>query len=255
MPNYRNVINPHTGKLQKVVSDDYIKSTAATLSWKPSVATIGDLPAVGNTANDARIVNANKHLYIWSSTDWTDQGELIDIVWANIDNKPNSSVENIDDTVDKKHEHSNKIELDKVTDGDHDIRTDNPHSITPSQIGAVSGIVQIFGGSTKPYVECNKTIYTIKGRVLFGGTNQMGIPKKIKIISYINLINNKGNIRLYDLTNAKVIAEVTDINSTVPIPIDMGTLSNLPTEEAIFEIQMLNQTAKKTYLNSIVVHF
>jgi len=39
------------------------------------------------------------------------------------------------DAVIKKHEHSNKTELDKLTDGDHDIRTDNPHTITKTQVG------------------------------------------------------------------------------------------------------------------------
>jgi hypothetical protein len=33
------------------------------------------------------------------------------------------------------HAHTNKNELDKVTDGDHDIRTDNPHSVTKGQVG------------------------------------------------------------------------------------------------------------------------
>lgn len=41
----------------------------------------------------------------------------------------------IKDSVTKKHSHSNKSELDKITDGDHDIRTDNPHNVTKTQIG------------------------------------------------------------------------------------------------------------------------
>jgi len=42
---------------------------------------------------------------------------------------------NLEDSIDKKHEHSNKAQLDLVTDGDHDARTDNPHSVTKAQIG------------------------------------------------------------------------------------------------------------------------
>jgi hypothetical protein len=34
------------------------------------------------------------------------------------------------------HTHSNKAQLDLVSDGDHDVRTDNPHGVTTSQIGA-----------------------------------------------------------------------------------------------------------------------
>lgn len=41
-----------------------------------------------------------------------------------------SSAPNIKDAVDKKHLHDNKVELDLVTDGDHDTRIDNPHGVT-----------------------------------------------------------------------------------------------------------------------------
>ncbi len=42
----------------------------------------------------------------------------------------------IDDAVTKKHSHANSAQLDLVTDGDHDVRTDNPHSVTAAQAGA-----------------------------------------------------------------------------------------------------------------------
>jgi hypothetical protein len=49
-----------------------------------------------------------------------------------------SNVPNIDTTsaVANDHIHTNKSQLDLVTDGDHDVRTDNPHSVTFSQVGA-----------------------------------------------------------------------------------------------------------------------
>lgn len=34
-----------------------------------------------------------------------------------------------------RHSHSNKAQLDLVTDGDHDVRTDNPHGVTKTQVG------------------------------------------------------------------------------------------------------------------------
>ena len=43
---------------------------------------------------------------------------------------------NVEDSIDKKHEHSNKTEIDKVTDGDHDvISSGNPHSVSKSDVG------------------------------------------------------------------------------------------------------------------------
>jgi hypothetical protein len=37
-----------------------------------------------------------------------------------------------------RHTHSNKAQLDLVTDGDHDVRTDNPHSVTLAQVGGAA---------------------------------------------------------------------------------------------------------------------
>lgn len=39
-------------------------------------------------------------------------------------------------TADDHHAHANKTQIDLVTDGDHDIRADNPHSTTAAQVGA-----------------------------------------------------------------------------------------------------------------------
>ena len=43
------------------------------------------------------------------------------------------------DAVSNEHTHSNKAQIDLVTDGDHDVRTDNPHGVTAAQAGAVDG--------------------------------------------------------------------------------------------------------------------
>lgn len=36
------------------------------------------------------------------------------------------------------HEHTNKAQIDLVTDGDHDVRTDNPHSVSKTTVGLSS---------------------------------------------------------------------------------------------------------------------
>lgn len=38
------------------------------------------------------------------------------------------------------HTHANKAQLDLITDGDHDVRTDNPHTVTIAQIGAAAAV-------------------------------------------------------------------------------------------------------------------
>lgn len=47
-----------------------------------------------------------------------------------------SNVPNVDTTsaINDSHAHTNKAELDLVTDGNHDVRTDNPHSVTKTDV-------------------------------------------------------------------------------------------------------------------------
>jgi len=49
---------------------------------------------------------------------------------------PHSSLSGI--VADDHHPHPNKAQLDLVTDGDHDVRADNPHGVSPGQIGAAT---------------------------------------------------------------------------------------------------------------------
>ncbi len=59
--------------------------------------------------------------YIWDGTQWLilaqADWENVNLSWANIVNGPTSAVADIDDAVTKRHEHSNKTLLDKLTEG------------------------------------------------------------------------------------------------------------------------------------------
>jgi hypothetical protein len=76
------------------------------------------------------------------SVDKTDVGlgnvQNIDTTDANNIDTDDSGV-NVQEALDAletdQHTHSNKAQLDLVTDGDHDVRTDNPHSVTKTQVG------------------------------------------------------------------------------------------------------------------------
>lgn len=82
-----------------------------------------------------------KSIYDTNDNDIVDKAENIDDGAGNA-----STAADVKDTVDKKHIHNNKSELDLVTDGDHDIITSgNPHSVTKSDVGLgnVDNIQQI----------------------------------------------------------------------------------------------------------------
>lgn len=48
-----------------------------SINVKPSVATVSALPSTGNSANDARIVDADGDLYIWGGSSWTSAGQIV----------------------------------------------------------------------------------------------------------------------------------------------------------------------------------
>jgi collagen type VII alpha len=48
-----------------------------SINLKSSALTVAALPATGNSANDARIVEADGDLYIWGGTSWTSAGQIV----------------------------------------------------------------------------------------------------------------------------------------------------------------------------------
>jgi hypothetical protein len=48
-----------------------------SITFKGSVATVGDLPSSDNLVNDAYIVNADGDLYIWSGSSWVNSGRIL----------------------------------------------------------------------------------------------------------------------------------------------------------------------------------
>lgn len=63
------------------------------------------------------------YLYDKATTSWikTGEGESMDVVqrWADIEDKPNSPVTEIDDAVTKRHSHENKTQLDEISEDEN----------------------------------------------------------------------------------------------------------------------------------------
>jgi hypothetical protein len=99
---YKRQFNP--------VPNTSLVPTANVITFKDGVANQAALPLTGNTQNDARIAADTGVLYVWSIaasagllTDWISQGDIVDLKWSAIEDKPTSSVANIDDAVSKRH--------------------------------------------------------------------------------------------------------------------------------------------------------
>jgi hypothetical protein len=115
---------------------------------------------------------------------------------------------------------------------------DTEGAVLPSQIGggAASMVVSLASGSIK-HVETGATSYKSLAHFIYGGSNNIGSIINFNVNAWVT---NVGTVcvRFYDLTNANVIAEIVDITSQDEFNIrSMGTISNLPTDVAVIEIQ------------------
>lgn len=108
----------------------------------------------------------------------------------------------------------------------------------PSDIGggAASMVVSLASGSIK-HVETGATSYKSLAHFIYSGSDNIGSIINFNVNAWVS---NNGTVcvRFYDLTNANVIAEIIDISSQDESNIrSMGTISNLPTQPAVIEIQ------------------
>lgn len=105
----------------------------------------------------------------------------------------------------------------------------------------------IIDGST------NNTSYENLVSFIYWGTANGGSLTALKGIMYKNPNVTSYSARIYDITNDLVIAEVTGLSNDTAAIIDFGAISNLPTGNAIFEIQMFRTGggAKYVYMDSI----
>ena len=84
-----------------------------------------------------------------------------------------------------RHTHSNKSELDLVTDGDHDIRTDDPHNVTSTQVGLgnVTNDAQLKRSAGDFSTFLNKTIPLVNDVVLIEDSADSNNKKYVTLSS------------------------------------------------------------------------
>lgn len=85
------------------------------------------------------------------------------------------------------------------------------------------------------------TDYFTLHTIYFQGTNALGTPTGINAIC--GWLDDEAiqNVRIVDVTNGNaVVAEKLNITAQFPADVDLGTLSNLSADVAIWEVQALS---------------
>ena len=88
------------------------------------------------------------------------------------------------------------------------------------------------------YISKNLTVsYVSQSAFEFKGILQVGSPSKITYVGNGSDGSPAHSVRIYDITNAQVIAEMTGSVNAVRGIIDMGAIANVPSTGAIWEVQ------------------
>jgi hypothetical protein len=99
--------------------------------------------------------------------------------------------------------------------------------------------------------------YEKVGNIIFGGTDQWGYVTKIRAAAYKESAATDYAIRIYDVTNSLTIAEATGLTNNSTEIIDLGVISNLPTDAALWEVQVKRTASgnRKMFLDALSVSF
>ena len=101
-------------------------------------------------------------------------------------------------------------------------------------------IVCSFGSANGTGLASVDAAFTVKARLYFAGTNAWGALSNITIITSADTAT--GRVRIFDLTNALIIGTSVTIPSGSAPTIRTITPANVPTGQAIWEVQMIRDT-------------
>lgn len=110
---------------------------------------------------------------------------------------------------------------------------------------------RLTGGAKPDYYDINSSMnsgtYISAGRSFrFPGTNNVAGPSAVHVIGKMAGPATSWDVRLRDLTNSLTIAEATGFTNTVNQIKDLGTVSNVPATEAIWQLEALRGGASGT---------
>jgi len=110
-----------------------------------------------------------------------------------------------------------------------------------SQSGGGSGSTDIelcFGGEKDKYgLTTSNSSYEVHTAFRFGGTSTLGTPTAIKAVVSLDGGDSTGYVKIYDRSNNKTIVSKSFTNDDIHI-LNLGSLSNLPSNEAVWEVQI-----------------
>ena len=107
-----------------------------------------------------------------------------------------------------------------------------------------------------PYLETKAKTYEVVHVFVFHGSSVIGEPKSIKVLGGLADSKEEGiSVRIYDVTNANLIAELVEAEDDWPAVLDLGQISNVPDGESVWELQVKSKKKKKVAVAHLVMEF
>lgn len=121
---------------------------------------------------------------------------------------------------------------------------------------AKKGIFQVtMTSQSNPYVTTASTTWVVLARFYYQGSDVIGAISKINVVAAVVSGAGFGSFQLYDATNLQTVAQAVDIITGAAFAsYDVGTVSNIPTGPAIFEIRGARSAGPSSTVGFSSVH-
>lgn len=115
--------------------------------------------------------------------------------------------------------------------------------------------ITITGASGQPYAQVNSRTLTVVARFIFRGSSVIGTPSSIKAVALVASGTSNGQVLIQDITNNLTIATTgATINNLTFGIVTLGTISNVSTGDAIWEVQV-NTAAGNISISALTINF
>ncbi len=155
-----------------------------------------------------------------------------------------------------------ELSADPGSPANGDVWLNSTDGVVRARVGGATRVVDAktldisFWSDGSPWIEIGTGGNQVVARFVFRGSTALGVPSAIKAL----VESDTGvttQVTIYDLTNAQQIAQASS-TATTPTILDLGTLSNVPTAEAIIEVQVertVGGGSNRAKIGSLSVYF